>query len=89
MLPEMVRYPPRLGELLWEHDSSQVFLLYLCQLHSAHESYFMLLLFANQQRRASVFNNTSYQMSGRTQCNTSAEKKKKRVDVFKILQDVI
>lgn len=43
------------GVLLWEHDSSQVFLLYLWQLHSTHESYFMLLLFANQQCLASIF----------------------------------
>lgn len=62
------------GVLLWEHDSSQVFLLYLWQLHSTHESYFMLLLFANRQCWASIFNNISYQMSGKTRWNRSAKK---------------
>lgn len=28
------------GVLLWEHDSPQVFLLYLWQLHSTHEKLF-------------------------------------------------
>lgn len=60
--------------LLWERDSSQVFLLYLWQLHSTHESYFMHLLFANQQCWASIFNNISYQISGKAKWNIGAKK---------------
>lgn len=35
--------------LLWERDSSQVVLLYLWQLHSTHEGYFVPLLFAHHK----------------------------------------
>lgn len=41
-----------------------------------HESYSELLLFAEQQLGASVFNKASYQMAGRTQWSGNAKRKK-------------
>lgn len=53
---------------------------YLWQLHSAHESYFVLLLFANLQCCASNFNNISCQIAGSARWNPGA--KKASVSIF-------